>query len=183
MKSYSKAYSLLIIYPSVLSPHIREYNTGLDSGFYAVDSGFLVLYYGFQIPGFRSLLQTFTAWIQCPTKKNFPNSESGIPYILHGAITHCVNFHFLLLLSSICSPDSICVCIVQYHKIYLLFVQRLSYVLFLFVLTERPRALFAAEAHTYRKWKPIHARKFGYDVGVRPLSVHTDSEGRGKKTR
>ena len=49
-------------------------------------------YYGFQIPGFRSLLQTFTAWIQCPTRKNFPNSESGIPYILHGAITHCVSF-------------------------------------------------------------------------------------------
>ena len=92
MKSYSKAYSLLIIYPSVLSPHIREYNTGLVSGFYAVDSGFLVPYYGFQIPGFRSLLQTFTAWIQCPTRKNFPNSESGIPYILHGAITHCVSF-------------------------------------------------------------------------------------------
>ena len=182
MKSYSKAYSLLIIYPSVLSPHIREYNTGLDSGFYAVDSGFLVLYYGFQIPGFRSLLQTFTAWIQCPTKKNFPNSESGIPYILHGAITHCVNFHFLLLLSSICSPDSICVCIVQYHKIYLLLFRGCP--LYCFCLFQRSvRALFAAEAHTYRKWKPIHARKFGYDVGVRPLSVHTDSEGRGKKTR
>ena len=62
MKSYSKAYSLLIIYPSVLSPHIREYNTGLDSGFYAVDSGFLGPYYGFQIPGFRSRLQTFTGF-------------------------------------------------------------------------------------------------------------------------
>ena len=96
MNSYSKAYSLLIIYTSILSPHIREYNTGLDSGFYAVDSGFLVPYYGFQIPGFRSLLQTFTAWIQCPTRKNFPNSESGIPYILHGAITHCVNFLFFV---------------------------------------------------------------------------------------
>ena len=33
----------------------------------------------------------------------------------------------------------------QYHKIYVLFVQMLSYVLFLFVLTERPRALFAAD--------------------------------------
>ena len=53
--------------------------------------------------------------------------------------------------------------------------------MFLFVLTERPRELFPAEPYTYRKWKPIHARKFGYDVGVRPLSVHTDSEGRGKK--
>ena len=62
MKSYSKAYSLLIIYPSVLSLHIKEYNTGLDPGFYAVDSGFLVPYYGFQIPGFRSLLQTFTGF-------------------------------------------------------------------------------------------------------------------------
>ena len=44
-------------------------------------------------------------------------------------------------------------------------------------------ALLAADPHSYRKWKPIHARKFGYDVGVRPLSVHTDSEGRGKKTQ
>ena len=41
--------------------------------------------------------------------------------------------------------------------------------------------LFAAEPHTYRKWQPIHARKFGYDVGVRSVSVYTDSEGRGKK--
>ena len=29
--------------------------------------------------------------------------------------------------------------------------------------------------------KSIHARKFGYDAGVRLVSVHTDSEGRGKK--
>ena len=94
---------------------------------------------------------------------------------------HSLRFLFLLLLLSICSPDSISVCTVQYHKMYLLFVQRSSYVLFLFVLTERPHELFAADPHTYRKWKPIHARKFGYDVGVRPLSVHTDSEGRGKK--
>ena len=54
--------------------------------------------------------------------------------------------------------------------------------LYCFCLFQRSvRALFAAEAHTYRKWKPIHARKFGYDVGVRPVSVHTDSEGRAKK--
>ena len=93
-----------------------------------------------------------------------------------------IAFPFLLIpLSSICSPDSTYVCTAQYHKIFILFVQRLSSVLFLFVSTERPRALFAAEAHTYRKQKPIHARKFGYDVGARPVSVHTDSERRDKK--
>ena len=67
-------------------------------------------------------------------------------------------------------------------------ITRYSYYLFrgcplyCFCLFQRSvRALFAAEAHTYRKWKPIHARKFGYDVGVRPVSFHTDSEGRAKK--
>ena len=65
---------------------------------------------------------------------------------------HSLRFLFLLLLLSICSPDSIYVCTVQYHKIYLLFVQRLSYVLFLFVLKERPRELFAADPHTSRRW-------------------------------
>ena len=54
--------------------------------------------------------------------------------------------------------------------------------LYCFCLFQRSvRALFAAEAHTCRKWKPIHGRKFGYDVGVRPVSFHTDSEGRAKK--
>ena len=117
MKSYSKAYSLLIIYPSVLSLHIKEYNTGLDPGFYAVDSGFLVPYYGFQIPGFRSLLQTFTGF-RVPQEKTsrIRNPESLIFYMGD----HSLGFLFFLLLSSICSPDSIYVCTVQYHKIYLL---------------------------------------------------------------
>ena len=67
----------------------------------------------------------------------------------------------------------------QYHKIYLLFVQRLSYVLFLFVLTERPRELFAADPI------PIENGNLSMpeNLVMRPLSVHTDSEGRGKKTR
>lgn len=82
MKSYSKAYSLLIIYPSVLSPHIREYNAGLDSGFYAVDSGFLGPYYGFQIPGFRSQRPTFTGF-SVPQEKTsrIRNTESLIFYM------------------------------------------------------------------------------------------------------
>ena len=33
-----------------------------------------------------------------------------------------------------------------------------------------------------RKWKPIDARKFGYNVSVRP-SARTHSGGRGKKTQ
>ena len=104
----------------------------------------------------------------------------GIRNPSHGAINRvsffCYYFHLLV------------------HLIQSMFVlrsiTRYSYYLFrgcpvyCFCLFQRSvRALFAAEAHTYRKWKPIHARKFGYDVGVRPLSVHTDSEGRGKKTR
>ena len=92
-----------------------------------------------------------------------------------------IAFPFLLIpLSSICSPDSTYVCTAQYHKIF----KDIHIIcpLYCFCLFQRSvRALFAAEAHTYRKWKPIHARKFGYDVGVRPVSVHTDSEGRGKK--
>ena len=39
-----------------------------------------------------------------------------------------------------------------------------------------------AKPHRYRKWKPIDARKFGYDVSLRPLSVRPyNSGGRGKK--
>ena len=92
-----------------------------------------------------------------------------------------IAFPFLLIpLSSICSPDSTYVCTAQYHKIFILFVQRLSSIL-VWLFQWSVRSLFAAEAHTYRKWKPIHARKFGYDVGVRPVSVHTDSEGGAKK--
>ena len=146
MKSYSKAYSLLIIYTSILSPHIREYNTGLDSGFYAVDSGFLGPYYGFQIPGFRSQLQKFTGF-SVPQEKNFQDSESGIPYIIHGAITHCVSFfcyYFYLFAHLIQSMFVLCS------------ITRYSYYLFrgcnlycFCLLTERPRALFAADPHTY----------------------------------
>ena len=92
-----------------------------------------------------------------------------------------IAFPFLLIpLSSICSPDSTYVCTAQYHKIF----KDIHIIchLYCFCLFQRSvRALFAAEAHTYRKWQPIHARKFGYDVGVRPVSVHTDSEGRAKK--
>ena len=160
---------------SLLSPHIRESKTSLDSGFYSVDFGFPMPYYGFQSPGFRILLQTFTGF-RVPQDKT---SRIGNPESLTWG-DQSLRFLFLLPLSSICSPDSTYVCLAQYHKIFILFVQRLSSVLFLFVSTERPRALFAAEAHTYRKWKPIHARKFGYDVGVHPVSVHTDSEGRVK---
>ena len=114
-----------------------------------MDSEFLVPYYGFQIPGFRSLLQTFTGFsVPQENTSRIRNPESLIFYMRRSLIA----FLFLLLLLSICSPDSIYVCTVQYHKVYLLFVQRLSYVLFLFVLTERPRELFAADPHTYRRW-------------------------------
>ena len=98
MKSYSKAYSLLIIYPSVLSPHIRKYNAGLDSGFYAVDSGFLVPYYGFQIPGFRSQRPTFTGF-SVPQEKTsrIRNTESLIFYMGRSLIAlislFCYYFH------------------------------------------------------------------------------------------
>ena len=119
---------------SLLSPHIRESNTGLYSGFYAVDFGFPVPYYGFQSPGFRILLQKFTGF-RAPQEKTsrIRNPES----LTWGDQSR---FLFLLLLSSIGSPNSINVCTAQYHKIFILFVQRLSYVLFLFVSTERPRA-------------------------------------------
>ena len=120
---------------NLLSPQIRESNTGLDSGFYAVDSGFLVPYYGFQSPDFRILLQTFTG-IRVPQQKTsrIRNPES----LTWG--DQSLRFFFLIPLSSICSPDSTYVCTAQYHKIFKLFVQRLSSVLFLFVSTERPRA-------------------------------------------
>ena len=127
-KSLYQSFNHLSI--SLLSPHIRESNTGLDSGFYAVDSGFFVPYYGFQSPGFWILQQTFTGF-------RFPEeriSRIRNPESLTWAITHCI-FFFLLLLSSIRSPDSIYVCTAQYHKTFILFVQRLSSVLFLFVLT------------------------------------------------
>ena len=177
MKSYSKTCSLLIIYPSILSPHIREYNTGLDSGFYAVDSGFVGPYYGFQIPGFRSRLQTFTGF-SVPQEKTsrIRNPESLIFYkgrLLIALISFfCYYFHLFA------------------HLIQSMFVlcniTRYTYYLFRgchMYCFNGGGALLAADPHSYRKWKPIHARKFGYDVGVRPLSVHTDSEGRGKKTR
>ena len=38
---------------AILSPHVRESETVLDSGFHAVDSGFRVLDSGFQHSGFR----------------------------------------------------------------------------------------------------------------------------------
>ena len=37
----------------LLSPHVRESMTVLDSGFHPVDSGFRVLDSGFQLSGFR----------------------------------------------------------------------------------------------------------------------------------
>ena len=35
--------------------------------------------------------------------------------------------------------------------------------------------------HCYRKWKPIDARKFGYDITVHPY-VHMDWQGGTKLT-
>ena len=180
MKSYSKACSLLIIYPSVLSPHIREYNTGLDPGFYAVDSGFLVLYYGFQIPGFRSLLHTFTGF-SVPQEKTsrIRNPESLIFYMgrsLTAFPFFVTTFIYLLTWFNLClycavSQDIPIIC----SEV----VIRIAFVCF----NGAAARAFRSGPHTYRKWKPIHARKFGYDIGVRPLSVHRDSEGMGKETR
>ena len=106
MNSYSKAYSLLIIYTSILSPHIREYNTGLDSGFYAVDSGFLKPYYVFQIPGFRSQLQTFTGF-SVPQEKTsrIRNPESLIFYMGRSLIASpffVTTFIYLLTWFNLC---------------------------------------------------------------------------------
>ena len=108
-----------------------------------MDFGFPVPYYGFQSPGFRILLQTFTGFRAPQEKTSRIRNPESLTWVDQS------RFLFLLLLSSIGSPNSINVCTAQYHNIFILFVQRLSSVLFLFVSTERPRALFAAEAHTY----------------------------------
>ena len=100
-----------------------------------MDSVFPVPYNGFQSPGFRILLQKFTGF-RVPQDKTsrIRNPES----LTWG--DQSLRFLFLLVLSSTGSPDSTYVCTAQYHKIFILFVQRLSSVLFLFVSTERPRA-------------------------------------------
>ena len=122
---------------SLLSPQIRESNTGLDSGFYAVDSGFLVPYYGFQSPGFRILLQTFTGF-RVPQEKTsrIRNPESLIFYMGRSLIAFpffLTTFIYLLTwfnLRLYCAVS----------QDILIIVQRLSSVLFLFVSTELPRA-------------------------------------------
>ena len=100
-----------------------------------MDSGFPVPYYGFQSPGFRIVLQTFTGFCDLQEKTSRIRNPESLTWG-----DQSLRFLFLLLLLSICSTDSIYVCTGQYHKIFILFVQRLSSVLFLFVSTERPRA-------------------------------------------
>ena len=78
-----------------------------------------------------------------------------------------IAFPFWLLLSSIGSPDST-MFVLRSSTRYSYCLFRVCH-LYCFCLFQRSVcALF-------------HARKFGYDVGVHPVSVHTDSEGRGKK--
>ena len=100
-----------------------------------MDSGLPVPYDGLQSQAFgfycKSLLDSESHKIKF--------LGFGIRNPSHGAIKS-LRLFFLLLFSSIGSPDSIYVCSAQYHKIFILFVQRLSSVMFLFVSTERPRA-------------------------------------------
>ena len=89
-----------------------------------MDFGFPVPYYGFQSPGFRILLQKFTGF-RAPQEKTsrIRNPES----LAWGDQSR---FLFLLLLSSIGSPNSINVCTAQYHKIFILFVLYIVFVCF-----------------------------------------------------